>query len=120
MEINFIGKIGIVIAFLDLFWILVYYYYGAAKIYNLVEQKQYQYMGCFWIHRKRGEYYLKIPKEVIVNSFTTQYKIVPENLFVRRKQERRIRICFADKYEVFTEISKEITVKNHIATSNQL
>ena len=120
MELNFSEKIGIIIAFLDLFWILIYYYYGAAKVYNLVEKKQYRYMGCFWIHRKKGEYFLKIPEEVIEDSFTTQYKIVPENLFVRWKMEQRLRICFAHNYDVFTEISKDITVKNHIATCNQL
>lgn len=120
MEINFLEKIGIIIAFLDIFWILIYYYYGAVKVYNFVEKKRYQYLGCIWIHRKKGEYYLKIPREMMKESFTTKYKIIPDNLFVKRKREQRLRICFDDKYEVYTMVSGEMTVKNHIATSSQL
>jgi len=114
-----IGKIGIIIIILDLLWVL-FYYYGTAKIYNLTEQKQYQYLGYLWIRKKHGEYLLSLPKEMIHNSYTTQYKIIPEKHFCKGKEEARLRVCFGDKYVVITEVSKEITVKNYIATSNQL
>lgn len=120
MEIGVIEKIGIIIVFLDLFWILIYYYYGTVKVYNLKEHKQYEYMGSLWIRRKKGEYCLLIPKEIIEDSYTTQYKIVIEYLFLKWKQYQRMKISFSNKYDVYTQIRKEITVKNHIATSNQL
>ena len=120
MKINFGEITGTVLVLLYLVWILIYYYYGAVKIYNLTEKKQYRYLGCLWIHKQKGEYYLRIPGEMIEESVTTEYKLVLENLFVKQKEEQRVRICFEDKYDAFAKIAEEISVKNYIATSNQL
>lgn len=120
MELNILSKIGVLLMILHLMWILFYYYYGAAKVYNLVEKRRYQYMGCLWIRKKKGEYYLIIPKEIMEASHTTSYRILPETLFVKQKSRRKLMVRFEEQYDVFTTISGEITVKNHIATSNQL
>ena len=119
MEINMLHKAGIGLIFLNLIFILMYYY-GAAKVYNLQEDKKYRYMGCFWIFKSNGEYVLRIPKEVLEESVTTQYRIYPEEAFRKWNRKRRIRISFADNYDIFTDISTVITVKNHIATSHRL
>ena len=111
---------GLVIFILHLLWLLIYYYYGAIKIYNLTEKKQYQYVGCLWIRKVKGEYLLKIPQEMLDQSYTTQYRIVPENLFLKGKEGENLRLCFGSQYYTTIKVEKEISVKNHIATSNQL
>mgnify|MGYP003296342858 CR=1 FL=1 len=120
MKLHFLEIAGVLLLVLHLLWIVIYYYYGAIKIYNLTEKNCYQYLGCLWIKKVKGEYRLKIPQEMLDNSFTTQYKIVAEDLFVKRKQQEKVRICFGNKYYVYVTVGKEISVKNHIATSRQL
>lgn len=116
---NWIGKIGIIVMIFDLLWVM-FYYYGTVKVYNLTEHKQYKYLGYLWIRKKQGEYILHLPEEMIYNSHTTRYKIIPEKQFCMGKEEKHLRVCFGSKFVLITEISKEITVKNYIATSNQL
>ena len=120
MILQFLKITGGVLVLLHLFWILIYYYYGAIKIYNLKEKKCYEYLGCLWIRKEKGEYCMQIPQEMLDKSFTTQYKIVTEEVFWRRKSKEKVRICFGNKYYTYVTVEKEISVKNHIATSNQL
>lgn len=136
--------IGIIILILDIVWIVFYYYYAAVKIYNFKEktnkteqdrilkklfafqnnitcrQEEYQYLGYLWIRKKRGEWYLKIPREMIENSTTTKYKIISQSWFHKLRKGEKIHINFADKYHTEVRLSAQITVKNYIATSRQL
>ena len=112
--------IGITIFILDVVWIFFYYCYAAVKIYNFCEGGYYQYLGYLWIGKKRGEWYLKIPKEMVENSVTTKYKIVSVFWFYKFKKGRKIHIDFAGAYRTEEKISTEILVQNYIATSGQL
>ena len=117
---NILKMVGMILAALYLFWIIFCCYYGAARIYNMTQEGEYRYLGCLWIQKRKGEDCLCIPTELLRKSCTTKYKIIPEELFARKKQGKRIRICFANGYDVYARVAVEISVKNHIATSNQL
>ena len=114
--------IGIIVLILDIVWIVFYYYYATVKVYNYKGEakKIYQYLGHLWIRKKRGEWYLKIPQEMIDNSVTTQYKIISQSWFHKFRKGEKIYINFADNYYTEAKLSAEITVKNYIATSHQL
>ena len=101
-------------------WIGFYYYYATVKIYNFQEMDRYFYLGYLWIRKKKGQYYLKIPREMIENSVTTEYKITSESLFHQLRKGKKIYINFADSYDTEATMEREITVKNYIATSHQL
>ena len=111
---------GIIILSLDIMWIVFYYYYATVKVYNFYEKDSYEYLGCLWIRKKRGEYYLRISEEMIDNSTTTKYKIISSSVFHKVKKGKKIYINFADKYDIETRIAAQITVKNYIATSQRL
>lgn len=112
--------IGIVILLFDIAWIIFYYYYATVKIYNFKERESYLYLGYLWIRKKRGNYYLKIPEQMIADSVTTKYKIISQSAFHVLKKGEKIHINFADKYDTEVSISAQITVKNYIATSHRL
>ena len=120
MEIIKWYYMGLAIFILDICWILFYYYFASVKVYNLYQKKDYRYMGVLWIKKKRGFWYLKIPKEMIENSVTTEYKLVSCSGFHRRRKGENLYLDFDGKYEVKVSIFKEITVKNYIETSHQL
>ena len=120
MQISSIYQIGILLMVLDLGWLFFYYFYGTVELYNLVEDNRYKYMGHLWIKRKKGSYYLYIPKEISLSSDTTVYKIVPGAIFYYVNKGQEIRVSFHGKYDVFHKISDPITVKNHIATYSRL
>ncbi len=124
--------IGIIILILDIIWIVFYYYYATVKVYNfcgkkskrpfkgIIKQEEYLYLGYLWIRKRRGNYYLKIPKQMVEDSVTTKYKIISQSTFHILKKGEKIQINFADKYDTAVEIAAQITVKNYIATSHQL
>lgn len=112
--------IGMAILVSDIVWITFYYYYATVKIYNFQEKEQYIYLGYLWIRKKRGEYYLRIPQEMIENSTTTQYKLISQSMFHQLKRGEKIQISFADKHDTIAEISAHIIVKNYIAVSQQI
>ena len=112
--------IGIAMLILDVIWIVFYYYYAAVKIYNFREMKQYCYLGYLWVCKKRGEYYLRIPREMIENSVTTKYKIISQSLFHKLRKGEKIYIDFAGKYHIEVRLADEIIVENYITTSHQL
>lgn len=120
MNLSIWHYMGITILALDIIWIIFYYYYATVKIYNLKEKENYNYLGYLWIYKKRGHYYLNIPKKMIEDSVTTKYKIVSQSSFHILKKGEKIHINFADKYIVETGLSAGITVKNYIATSQRL
>lgn len=112
--------IGSIILILDIIWIAFYYYYATVKIYNFKQNKEYHYLGHLWIRKKRGQYYLKIPGEMIELSVTTQYKIVSQSAFHRFRKGEKLYVNFADEYQTEVRLSSLMTVKNYIATSHQL
>ena len=112
--------VGIVIIALDILWIAFYYYYAAVKIYNYREKETYRYLGYLWIRKKNGQYYLKIPREMIEESVTTEYKITSESVFHQLRKGKKVYINFADCYDTEAILEAQITVKNYIATSKQL
>ena len=135
MDLKIWHYIGITVLVLDIGWIVFYYDYAAVKIYNFqgkimkpekeerlkrYHQKEYQCLAYLWIHKKEGEYYLKIPQEIIDNSVTTKYKIVSQSIFHKFRKGEKLHVNFADNYYTLVRLSAEITVKNYIATSHQL
>ena len=120
MNLTIWHYIGIAIIILDIVWIGFYYYYATVKIYNYHEKGTFQYLGYLWIRKKNGQYYLKIPQEMIENSVTTKYKITSESVFHQLRKEKKLYINFADNYDTEVIIEAQITVKNYIATSHQL
>lgn len=111
---------GILILLLDLAWLAFFYYYGSVKIYNFCEGNCYCFLGYLWIHKKRGEWYLKIPKDMIENSLTTKYKIISVSWFHKFKKGEKMHIDFAGKYRGQVRIAAEIVVENYIAASTHL
>ena len=111
---------GITILVLDVIWIVFYYYYATVKVYNFCEGKQYQYLGYLWIRKRRGEWYLEIPKEMIEKSFTTKYKIISQSWFHKFRKGERMHIGFAEQYRTEVKLSAKINVKNYIFTSHYL
>ena len=144
MNLTTWNYIGIVLVGLDIAFIMFYYYYATVKVYNFIQktsriqphcrrkkaktfqnnpenaQEEYQYLGHLWVRKKRGEYYLTIPKEMMEQSFTTKYKIVSQSMFHQFRKGEKIHINFADQYRTDAKLSAEITVKNYISTSHQL
>ena len=120
MNLTILSYIGITILLLDIIWILFYYYYGTVKVYNFIEEGKYQYLGFLWIRKKQGDWFLKIPKEMIENSVTTEYKLVSQSGFHTLRKGEKMYVSFRDKYVIKVRVFKEITVKNYIATSHQL
>ena len=120
MNLTYWHYMGIVILTLDIVWIVFYYYYATVKVYNFRENNHYQYLGYLWIRKKQGEYYLKIPQEMIEDYVTTKYKIISQSWFHKLRKGEKIHIDFADKYHMEARLSEKITVKNYIATSHQL
>ena len=112
--------IGIAFFISDIIWIVFYYYYATVKVYNLYEKAHFQYLGYLWIRKKRGEWYLEIPEEMIDNSLTTEYKIISQSWFHKFRKGEKIHISFAGKYQAEAKLSAKITVKNYIATSLRL
>ena len=136
--------IGVTILILDITFIMFYYYYATVKVYNFIQktskierhcqrkknktfqnthesaQEEYYYLGHLWIRKKRGEYYLKIPQEMLDESVTTKYKIVSQSMLHKIRKGDKIHINFADSYHVDTKLAAQITVKNYIATPHQL
>lgn len=112
--------IGIIILLLDIFWIVFYYYYACVKIYNFQEKDTYHYLGYLWIRKKNGQYYLKIPREMLENSVTTKYKITSESWFHQFRKDKKICINFADTYETEVTLEAQIIVRNYIGISHQL
>ena len=120
MNLTIWHYIGITILSLDIIWIVFYYYYATVKVYNFYEKNKYQYLGYLWIRKNKGEWYLKIPKEMIEESLTTKYKIVSQSIFHQLRKGEKIYINFADKYHTKAKLTAEIIVENYIATSHQL
>ena len=120
MNIPIWNYIGITIIILDILWIVFYYYYATVKIYNFHEKEKFRYLGHLWIRKKNGQYYLKIPGEMIDDSVTTKYKIISESIFHQLRKGKKVYINFADKYDTEVIMSAQITVKNYIATSHRL
>lgn len=116
MNLELLYQAGIWLMAADLLWLLFYYFYATVEVYNLVEENSYQYMGSLWIKKKKGDHYLYLTREIEERSYTTEYKIVPGCFFCFVNKKEKIRISFQGKYEVLTEISDPITVKNYIAT----
>ena len=112
--------IGIAILSLDIVWLSFFYYYGSVKIYNFCEDKRYCYLGYLWIHKKRGEWYLEIPEDMIDASVTTKYKIVSAFWFHKFQKGKKMHIDFAGKCREQVRISSEIIVDNYITTSRYL
>ena len=112
--------IGIVILTLDIVWIVFYYYYATVKVYNFCEGKHYQYLGYLWIRKKRGDWYLEIPKDMIERSVTTKYKIISASRFHKFRKGERMHIDFAGKYRTEVRLSAKMYAYNYIATSGQL
>ena len=108
------------ILILDIIWIVFYYYYATVKVYNFCEGKHYHYLGYLWIRKKRGEWYLKIPHDMIENSVTTKYKIVSASWFHKFRKGEKMHIDFAGKCRKEVRVSAKILVQNYIATSGQL
>lgn len=112
--------IGITILILDIFWIIFYYYYATVKVYNFCEGKYYRYLGYLWIRKKRGEWYLMIPEEMVEDSVTTKYKIISASWFHKFRKGEKMHIDFAGKYRTEVRLSAKIPVQNYIATSHYL
>jgi len=119
MEITPWHYIGIIIFLLDFIWIAIYYYYGTVKIYNYIEKNKYRYLGFLWIRKKRGEWFLTIPQDMIDNSITTKYKIVSASGFHTLRNGQTLFVSFNDKYEIKVKIYKEFFAHNYIFTSRQ-
>lgn len=111
--------IGITILILDIAWI-IFYYYATVNVYNFCERKYYRYLGYLWIRKKRGEWYLTIPSEMIEKSVTTKYKIVSASWFHKFRKGEKMHIDFGGKHRVEVKLSAEILVQNYIATSQYL
>ena len=120
MNLTIWHYIGIIILSLDILWIVLYYNYATVKVYNFYEKNKYQYLGYLWIRKKRGEWYLNIPKEMIEESLTTKYKIISQSMFRQFIKGEKIYIIFADKYYTRTRMADEFIVENYIVTSHQL
>lgn len=113
-------QLGVWLMAADILWLLFYYFYATVEVYNLMEKGRYRYMGSLWIKKKKGQYYLQISEEMTESSYTTEYKVVPGIFFCFINRGQKIRINFQGKYEVFTEVTDPITVKNYIATYPRL
>ena len=109
-----------ILLFLAALIVLYYFLYGTAKIYNLQEEQEYQYLGRIWINKKEGEHYLFLSQELIDKSCTTLYKIVPGSMFAKLHEEEKLWLDFGHNYETFATIDREILAKNHVATSIKL
>lgn len=120
MNLSIWHYMGITILALDFIWIVFYYYYATVKIYNFCEGKHYQYLGYLWIRKKRGEWYLTIPEEMIENSVTTKYKIISASWFHKFRKGEKMHIDFARMYRTEVKLSAKILVQNYIATSHYL
>lgn len=120
MNLTIWHYIGIIIFLLDIVWIVFYYYYATVKVYNFCEGKHYRYLGYLWIRKKRGEWYLNIPREMVENSVTTKYKIISASWFHKFRKGEKMHISFAEKYRTETRLSAKIYVLNYIATSHYL
>jgi len=107
---------GITLLILDITWIIFYYYYATVKVYNFYEGKHYQYLGYLWIRKKRGEWYLNIPREMVENSVTTKYKIISASWFHKFRKGEKMHIDFAGEYRTEVRLSAKIYVQNYIAT----
>ena len=91
MKLTFLHYLGFLLLLLDILWIVFYYYYATVKVYNFYEGNHYRYLGYLWIRKKRGEWYLMIPENMVENSVTTKYKIVSASWFHKfRKGETLI------------------------------
>ena len=112
--------IGIAILTLDIVWIVFYYYYATVKVYNFCEGKHYQYLGYLWIRKKRGEWYLEIPEDMIERSVTTKYKIRSASRFHKFRKGEKMHISFAEKYRVEVRVSAKICVQNYISANHYL
>lgn len=119
MELTTLHFLGILIFILDLVWISIYYYYGTVKIYNYIEGDKYQYLGFLWIRKKRGEWFLTIPQDMIDHSMTTKYKIVSSSGFHALRNGQTLFVSFNNKFEVKVKISKEFYAFNYLCTSHQ-
>ena len=119
MELTTLHFSGILIFILDLVWISIYYYYGTVKIYNYIEGDKYQYLGFLWIRKKRGEWFLTIPQDMIDHSMTTKYKIVSSSGFHALRNGQTLFVSFNNKFEVKVKISKEFYAFNYLCTSHQ-
>ncbi|MBR5596966.1 MAG: hypothetical protein IKW30_06125 [Lachnospiraceae bacterium] len=119
MELTTLHYMGIIIFILDFIWISIYYYYGTVKIYNYNEGDKYHYLGFLWIRKKRGEWFITIPQDMIDNSITTKYKIVSASGFHALRNGQTLFISFNNNYEVKVKISKEFYASNYFCTSNQ-
>ena len=109
---------GIIIFILDLIWIAFYYYYASVKIYNFIHGDKYQYLGFLWIRKKRGEWFLSIPQDMIDISITTKYKIISASGFHALRTGKSLFVNFNNQYEVKIKIAKEMEVINYIHTSS--
>lgn len=112
--------IGMTLLGLDIICSILYYYHATVKIYNYYEKNTYLYLGHLWIYKKNGQWYLKIPKKMIEESFTTKYKIISQTLVHKLKKGEKVYINFANRYHTQAKIDVEITVENYITTSQRL
>ena len=119
MQLTTWHYVGIAIFIVDLMWVAIYYYYGTVKIYNYIEGDRYQYLGLLWIRKKQGQWFLKVPKEMVEYSVTTKYKLVSQSGFHALRNGEIIFVSFENRYEAKATIEKEFVVTNYIATSNQ-
>ena len=120
MQLTIWHYIGIIILSLDIIWIVFYYYYATVGVYNFCEKNKYQYLGYLWIRKNKGEWYLKIPKEMIEESLTTKYKIISQSIFHQLRKGETIYINFADRYHTKAKLAAEIIVDNYIVIPHQL
>lgn len=112
--------IGIAILTLDIVWIVFFYYYATVKVYNLCEGKHYRYLGYLWIRKKRGEWYLTMPVDMVEHSVTTKYKIISASWFHKFRKGEKMHISFAEKYRVEVRVSAKIYVQNYIGANHYL
>ena len=120
MNLTIWHYVGIGLLTLDIIWIVFYYYYATVKVYNFCEGKHYRYLGYLGIRKKRGEWYLEIPEDMIEKSVTTKYRIMSASWFHKFRKGERMHIDFAGKYRTEVQLSAKIYVYNYLTTSGRL
>ena len=108
--------LGIAVLLANLFWLLMYLFYGAVQVYNLREGKSYAYLGSLWIEHRRGQYLLCIPEKMLNKSYTTNYKIRTGRLFAGLHGNRILCIRFGKEKDVCVPVEREMIAKNYVAT----
>jgi hypothetical protein len=110
----------VVVLLADLLWLLYYFGYATAEVYNLREKGKYRYLGRRWLETKGGRFCLRISRTMVEESVTTQYRIVLPGVFAGLHEGGKIAVDFAGEYELLSRIERSVEVKNHVATSPKL